>query len=531
MTNRAYRVGIIGVGNVGAHLARELLKHPQIVQLNLSRRNVEELQGIGYDLEDAVATDDVGRIVLNDGDYDTLKRESDIVVVCLKNPDYDYRDLISMGADLRVAPLRKDSPLITEVAEGLQGFGGYVVNISNPTEVTTRAIQDIAGLDPGRVFSFGTALDAQRHQGSVRRLLGLRSQEVHDVYFIGSHSPLGVPLNSQVRVNGASLHESLDQAIAAHPDFASFIAAQRVTNGTSAADYFTTLTDPSTSLRKLMGGYLNSVGIREGMSLQELFAEQGDRKGFFTLLNTLTKMRGYSIIINRGTVVYGLDRPVLSTLEFLMNPNSSDIIPLGGYEPTAGIHVGQLARWNGRSIEYFLPLTIDEQERIAYARSIQALQKAYGEQRGFFTRKPVLTLLLADDQRGLVELLERTIYRCYQSDEELSGLFDLRIVKATNGRDAVNPQITGEGIDIAVLDIRMPDQNGVRVAEQLRRANPHLRLVIHSAYLGDLLRDQNIKADVCIDKGTVNYGDLWQHIRPVIMNTYQTYGKHRAIAR
>ncbi len=83
-----------------------------------------------------------------------------------------------------------------------------------------------------------------------------------------------------------------------------------------------------------------------------------------------------------------------------------------------------------------------------------------------------ITVFLADDhdivRQGVQSLLEA------QGDIEITGT-------ANNGRDAVR-QVSQLRPDIAILDIAMPQLNGLDAAQQIRRACPAVQIIILSMY-------------------------------------------------
>lgn len=98
--------------------------------------------------------------------------------------------------------------------------------------------------------------------------------------------------------------------------------------------------------------------------------------------------------------------------------------------------------------------------------------------------EPPIRLLLADDHRmfrqGLRELLERKTN------------FDI-VGEATTGREAL-AQVAALRPDIVLLDIQMPDLDGVAVARQLRDSHPEVKVVMLTMYRQDQHLLEAIKA-------------------------------------
>ena len=102
--------------------------------------------------------------------------------------------------------------------------------------------------------------------------------------------------------------------------------------------------------------------------------------------------------------------------------------------------------------------------------------------------------LIVDDQED-VRLLIRMIIEAANRGLFVSG-------EAANGREAL------ECIDdcdpaVVVLDAMMPDVDGVKTAELIRKRRPGQPMILCSAYLDDDLRRRAEKAGitVCLSKG------------------------------
>ncbi len=58
-------------------------------------------------------------------------------------------------------------------------------------------------------------------------------------------------------------------------------------------------------------------------------------------------------------------------------------------------------------------------------------------------------------------------------------------------RDALKimPRQNGSPFDVVILDYRMPDKNGIEVAEEILSLNPHQKIIFASAYLKQFLTE------------------------------------------
>ncbi len=95
-----------------------------------------------------------------------------------------------------------------------------------------------------------------------------------------------------------------------------------------------------------------------------------------------------------------------------------------------------------------------------------------------------IRILLADDH----ELIREGIYSLLEKEK------DLKIVaQANNGREAV--RLADEHHpDIAILDVHMPDLNGVEAAKQILKKNPDTRIIALSVHSSRQFVDGMLKA-------------------------------------
>lgn len=81
-------------------------------------------------------------------------------------------------------------------------------------------------------------------------------------------------------------------------------------------------------------------------------------------------------------------------------------------------------------------------------------------------------LLIVDDETDMLEGLRRML--SYE-------LRDVEIIAASNARDALQ-EARGAQIDTALLDIRMPDMDGLDLLDALRKVDPQLTVIMMTAY-------------------------------------------------
>ena len=102
------------------------------------------------------------------------------------------------------------------------------------------------------------------------------------------------------------------------------------------------------------------------------------------------------------------------------------------------------------------------------------------------------TLVIADDHR--LVLLSLREYLAPHEDVVLVG-------EAVNGAQVL-PIVAQTGPDVVLLDVRMPQMDGLVCLQQLRRRFPEVRVVIFSAFLdaATVARARELDADGIVDK-------------------------------
>ncbi|MDP6776515.1 MAG: response regulator [Candidatus Latescibacteria bacterium] len=80
------------------------------------------------------------------------------------------------------------------------------------------------------------------------------------------------------------------------------------------------------------------------------------------------------------------------------------------------------------------------------------------------------TILLVEDEAN-----QRLLYQMELEDE------GYHVVSASNGREALQEAQRARP-DLVVLDLRMPQMDGLEALERMMSLNPKLPIIIHSAY-------------------------------------------------
>ncbi|MBL7148035.1 MAG: hypothetical protein ISS82_04380 [Nanoarchaeota archaeon] len=193
-------VGIVGIGNVGRATAHQLVKERYIENLILigdirkgdslkRKRSIEDVERNAEELFRIHGVDKDSIHVCRS--LEEAASNTDIMIVCLKSPDYDYRKLPS--ENIRRVGLEYDLPSIISLAEGLEyyNYQGLAWLISNPiSEFCSEFLK--LGFNPQQII--GSSSDTDRLQNTIvkyynkgRTVNLIGNDNVTNCYVIGDH--------------------------------------------------------------------------------------------------------------------------------------------------------------------------------------------------------------------------------------------------------------------------------------------------------------------------------------------------------
>lgn len=98
-------------------------------------------------------------------------------------------------------------------------------------------------------------------------------------------------------------------------------------------------------------------------------------------------------------------------------------------------------------------------------------------------------LLLVDDDKGFRE-------------EFKDALYEYTIIEASSGAEALQILKNPNDVDIVILDIRLPDMNGIEILKKIRVLNPQLGVIILTGYYSKEVAIESLRghADDFIEK-------------------------------
>jgi len=173
------KVGVIGLGHVGAHVAYSLAVQGIADELVLVDMNDKKLCSEVQDLRDAVAYMP-HRVAVNAGDFADLG-DCDVIVNSVGKIELLTTLDRLTEMDFTIAAVRGYVDKIKA-----SGFRGVLINITNPCDIVTRELAMGLGLPKGRVFGTGTGLDTSRLLSALNRQTGIDHKSI-TAYMMGEH--------------------------------------------------------------------------------------------------------------------------------------------------------------------------------------------------------------------------------------------------------------------------------------------------------------------------------------------------------
>ena len=193
------KVGVIGLGHVGAHVAYSLAVQGIADELVLVDMKEQKLASEVQDLRDAAAYLP-HRVSVNPGDFADLG-DCDVIVNSVGKIELlETHDRLT-EMDFTIAAVRGYVDKIKA-----SGFDGVLINITNPCDIVTRELAMGLGLPKGRVFGTGTGLDTSRLLSALNRQTGIDHKSI-TAYMLGEHGALQFAPWSCVSFRGMPLDE------------------------------------------------------------------------------------------------------------------------------------------------------------------------------------------------------------------------------------------------------------------------------------------------------------------------------------
>lgn len=188
------KMGVIGVGHVGAHVASQLISRQVCDQLILLDTDAAKVAAHAQDLNDSAAFSRHPVQVMV-GDYQDLA-DADIVVVSASGP---------LFREDRLEELNDNLAVMDSIIAGLKSvdYRGLLIAITNPCDVIAWYLAKRSGCT---VLGTGTLLDSARLRAALARATGVAPQSIQ-AYCLGEHGDSQLIAWSSVTLMGMPLAE------------------------------------------------------------------------------------------------------------------------------------------------------------------------------------------------------------------------------------------------------------------------------------------------------------------------------------
>ncbi len=80
------------------------------------------------------------------------------------------------------------------------------------------------------------------------------------------------------------------------------------------------------------------------------------------------------------------------------------------------------------------------------------------------------TILICDDEEGIRESFNLILKDKYE------------LIFATCGEDCLRTLKENKDIDLILMDIKMPRQNGIEITKEIKRLRPHIKVIVVTGY-------------------------------------------------
>lgn len=194
------KIGIIGLGHVGAHVANSLLLQGIADELYFvstdDQKNISEAQ----DLNDSLSFVPYNTRIVNCSDrYEDLA-DCDIIVNCAGN--------VSLVAESRNGELFNSTESARTFIDKIMnaGFDGILVNVANPCDVVCTAIWHLTGYDPKKIIGTGCGLDSARLRSEISKATGVSPKSIH-AHIIGEHGFTQIAAWKSAMIAGTTIDE------------------------------------------------------------------------------------------------------------------------------------------------------------------------------------------------------------------------------------------------------------------------------------------------------------------------------------
>lgn len=193
-------ISIIGSGRVGSVIAF-LCAAESLDNVVLLNRTRSKAIGEAMDISNAIPkTSDI--TIKGTDDFSDIKN-SDIVIIAASAATYQQS---------RIDTIHEQTIMIKEIEEKIMKYcpSAIVLMVSNPLDAMTYIFQNDTKLSKNKVIGVASSLDSSRFLYLLSTKLGIPQSKITDAIVIGEHGDTMVPVYSQVKIDGKTLSDLLN---------------------------------------------------------------------------------------------------------------------------------------------------------------------------------------------------------------------------------------------------------------------------------------------------------------------------------
>lgn len=199
------KIAIIGAGHVGSHGGYALISQglaEEIVYIDVDK---EKATAQALDLFDSSTYLD-RHVKVYAGDYSDIKDADILIVAAGPLPD------MKAGQNDRQQTLGATVEILKDIVPKIKasGFGGIIINISNPADVVAHYLQEKLNWNPKRILSTSTTLDSARVRRAISEATGYDQKSIQ-AYALSEHGETQFVPWSLVTVAGKPLLELIKE--------------------------------------------------------------------------------------------------------------------------------------------------------------------------------------------------------------------------------------------------------------------------------------------------------------------------------
>ncbi len=191
------KIGIVGIGNVGATIAYTLMESKLFSEMVLIDLNVEKAHGEAMDLNHCLPF--LSPMQIYGGNYTDLEGAGIVIIAAgvSQKPGETRIDLVQRNANVLRTIMERIKTVNPEC---------IILVVTNPVDILTYVSLKLSGFPAGRVIGSGTVLDTARLKYLMGEKLDVDPRNIHS-FIIGEHGDSELAVWSSANVSGINLED------------------------------------------------------------------------------------------------------------------------------------------------------------------------------------------------------------------------------------------------------------------------------------------------------------------------------------